>query len=621
LKTFLLAALLAVIASLEPRAALASSSTGAFHVTAKKIAFYSNRYVITADGDVHVTLSDGTDLRGSTFQMDLRLNYFVLGGDVKLAAGGASYDGAGFSEFFDFDRGYFIPYGDEPDRWTFSNGDYKNILRGREMPGDAFFFPDLSKDRVFLYASSATIDPHQSVRFAPANINFGLSFVQFPSYFLNFSPNPNFAANSLTGAIVDGPLDFAGGRHSLETLHLRYDSLNKAYFSYEQHLVSDNSYVAASINPLTRPQKDYNVFAYGRVGPKFNAEADFQEFTFQHDFSRPLSAGAYLNLRATLGLGHAFLQFNGDQYYASLLAQPAPGLLGDLYYGDPTHNWVPNHQNDASLTLTVLPHQIKLFPVNFRARASYGQAHDGISPLVSLSATGLPSLTGQSTAVNFPTIFTTGLGATAYTNPLTIYRYGNERLTTTAIYDRQFQFFSFPHHIDTTTTTVSLTDVYGTKFAAFLAYQIINTRDLYNSPALQNQVYPTGYIPISPLNGQAYPDWGTFTGQGTRRSLTESLIYTPTPFFNGTLTFRENKDFPQPIPYPQGYQGLQLDYTSRLLGLVNAPTVVGVAPYQGTLDLRFHIAPTLTLDVSRSYFFNFGGYYRWQNGFGFQISK
>jgi len=47
----------------------------------------------------------------------------------------------------------------------------------------------------------------------------------------------------------------------------------------------------------------------------------------------------------------------------------------------------------------------------------------------------------------------------------------------------------------------------------------------------------------------------------------------------------------------------------------------GVPPYQLTLDARYRFNSLLTLDVSRSYYFNFGGYQRWTPMFLFQVIK
>jgi hypothetical protein len=53
------------------------------------------------------------------------------------------------------------------------------------------------------------------------------------------------------------------------------------------------------------------------------------------------------------------------------------------------------------------------------------------------------------------------------------------------------------------------------------------------------------------------------------------------------------------------------------LGFVN----FGLAPYQLDLDLRYRFNRVLVLDISRTNYFNFGGFERWSPQFSFQIEK
>jgi len=110
-----------------------------------------------------------------------------------------SYDGAAFADFLPFRRVYFVPLDPVADRWTFLNGDYAHPEKGRVMPGDAFFLPDVSQIRPYIRAKGAVIDPVSSVSF-------------------------------------DAPYDFAGSDNALSTLHYRYDPRHHSYLPFEQHL-------------------------------------------------------------------------------------------------------------------------------------------------------------------------------------------------------------------------------------------------------------------------------------------------------------------------------------------------------------------------------------------------
>jgi len=574
----------------------------AFRVTARRVAFYSNRYIIGADDDVQLTLGDGTKVSGNTFFMDLRLNRFVIAGNVKVIAGGKEIDGVAFAEYFDFDRAYFIPITSEPDRWTFVAGDYAHPALGREMPGDTFFLPKLAGERVFLYASRVTIDPRESARFAPADINFGLTFAKFPSYFLDFSQNPNYAQNALPGAFADGPLDFAGGRHSLATAHIRYDSANGVFPAYEQHQFSTNHYLVASISPLTRPFKVYNFVGYDRISPGLQAQVFLQESAFQHGFKQPLAASAFGQVQLTGSLAHSYLQLRVDQYYDSLLVEPQPVVIGNspplYFYGDPTHNWVPDHPVDVTLNWVGYKWPVGKLPLFYQLRSSLGFVHNRDTPLQSLGG------------VAYHSIYSKSGGIDVTTKSLPIIRDPRHRdLYLTALFDKQRLYFSAPHHADTTTESVSLTKLFDPqKLALLVSYTNTNVGDFYGSQ--QALAYAVPQPAINPATGQLFPGYKSFKGFATTRSLIEQLVYTPNPTLAVNVSLRENRDFPEPIPG-----------VVQLVGDTVTFNNFGATPYQATLDVRYRFNRLLVLDVQRSYYFGFGGYERWQPQFSFLIEK
>lgn len=584
--------------SLAPSAP-AAPRFGAFSLTANEIDFYSARYILTANGNVVVRLSDGAILAGDTFAMDVRLNRFVIAGNVGLWAAGRYYEGAAFADFFDFDRQYFVPVVGEPDRWTYAHGDYAHPYRGREMPGDTFFLPDVSHDRVFISSKKVVVQPRESIKFVTPTINFGLAKLPWPSYFLNFTSNPNFAQNSLPGAFVDGPYDAFGGGHSLITAHLRYDNSNKLFFGVEGHQVSDRHYLVASISPVTRPFKQYNFDAFDRLSPKTEVQASFQESAFQPGFSMPLAATAYSNLRFTAGLPRSYLQLNADQYWMSLLRQPAPGINGLLYYGDPSHNWVPNHPNDATLSWTGFQNRVftKIPYLLFQTRAGLSTYHDGY---------GLFTLNGAPTVTEWGHFV--GLNVTAPSiylirDPSGLHRDVLLNLST----DKQRQWFSLPHHVDTTTSQASLSRAFDRHLSLLASYAITNVADFWGNN--QAVVYPSITSFQSPLTGQIYPSWSAFDGFQTTRSLITQLLYTPSTAFTTSIQYRYNHDFPEPIP------GL-----APVLGSL-AWQNYGFTPQQLTTDVRFRVTPTLTIDFTDAYFFNFGGIQKWTPGYQVQVLR
>ena len=216
--------------------------TGLIRLSADRVEFYYDRFVIEADGNVNIALPGSIVVKGDTFSMDLRLHRFLVAGNVTISDGAQTLHGAAMSDFLSFRRVYFVPVTDQPDRWTFLDNDFAHPQKGREMPGDAFFFPELGGARPYIRAQSAIINPDNYVTFRPASINTGIGYLPAPVYVLNFSKNPNLAQNSLSGANFDAPYPFAGNEQSISAVHFRYDNINKTYLSFEQHFASDKAY-------------------------------------------------------------------------------------------------------------------------------------------------------------------------------------------------------------------------------------------------------------------------------------------------------------------------------------------------------------------------------------------
>jgi hypothetical protein len=588
-----IASLLALVASFAlgaSRADAADVARDAFTLSAKSVTFYADRFVIVGDEDVDVLLADGTRITGDTFQMDLRLNRFIIAGSVRVQFGEQQIEGAAFSEFLDFHRTYFVPITTEPDRWTFVDGDFAHPLLGREMPGDVFALPDMSDEHPFIRSKRAVITPRESVRFTPATVNSGAGWIPTPNWFLNFSNNPNFVANSLSGANVDVPYSFAGSSHSLSTVHLRYDQYDHIFGAFEQHLVFDRGYVVGSINPITKPQKQYNIVAYDRASPTFAAQLLLQENAYQYGLNMPLSASAFVNLQLTKALHQSYLQFLGNLYFYSLLADPAPLT----YYGNPSFGWNPNHPVDWSLVWQGFDHRINKLPVSFRLRSGFGYTHNGVTPIQTLGG------------VAYPTVWQHLVGGTLYTAPLRLNRDKLSRDTLLNLsFDTQRQWFSSPHYIDTTSGAATVSKTFSRQFSVFVGYTITQTSDIYG--AQQLEAYPPT-IPTSLVTGETYPGYAAFRGLGTTRSLVGSLIFKASPRVAGSLIYRTNSDFPVPIPVPSYPPGT----------LVQSP--YGVSPQLLTGDLRIRISPTILLDFNRSYAFGWGNYHvtpQW----GFTIEK
>ncbi len=134
-------------------------------VNARRVEYFSNRAIISARGDVRISAPDGLVVTGDAFAMDLRLERFVVVGHVVLQTPAGRIAGAGLADFLPFRRIYFVPLEPSADRWTFLNGDFAHPEKGRIMPGDVFFLPDLSEERPFVIARRVDIDASSYARY------------------------------------------------------------------------------------------------------------------------------------------------------------------------------------------------------------------------------------------------------------------------------------------------------------------------------------------------------------------------------------------------------------------------------------------------------------------------
>jgi len=559
-------------------------------LSADQVQFYYDRFLIEADGNVKVNLAGGVHVSGDTFSMDLRLHRFLVAGNVTVTDGAQNLHGAALADFLSFRRIYFVPVSDQPDRWTYLDNDFAHPEKGREMPGDAFFFPDLGKSRPYIRSQSAVISPSNYATFRPASVDTGLGYLPAPVYVLNFSNNPNIAQNSLSGANFDAPYPFAGNQNSLSAVHFRYDNYNKTYFSFEQHFASDKAYAVFSVNPATKPSKFWNLLTSDRLGTQTQIQTFTQLHTFQSGLSMPVESSQYTNVTLTQALRRSYLQLSGNFYNQSLLDEPPL-----LYFHDPSHTFNAAHPVNMQLTLTSFDQRLGHLPLYERFRIGGLYIHD----IYGIQGYAAPSTGGCSSDPNNPSFCNPsgqpyGVGRDLWQNlfGLTLYtpsfKLGHDAFFN-GIFDKQ-RTWGPPHYVDTTHSTFSLSKLYGTHAVSYLQYDVRNVSDIYG----RNQLlaYPP-YVPI--VNGSAYPGFAAFRGLATYRTLTGGFAFTPNPDFAFALFARKHTDFPASIPF-----------------------YYGTPPYDISADLRVRVAPHTTLDISRTYYFNFANE-RWSPYFQIQV--
>ncbi len=174
-------------------------------------------------------------------------------------------------------------------------------------------------------------------------------------------------------------------------------------------------------------------------------------------------------------------------------------------------------------------------------------------------------------------------------------------------FDTQRQWMSVPHHINTQSTTLSLSRQFSRFVNSYLSYSVTNTSDLYNHG---------GYVPYAPPlpYGQVYQPFLSFRGAATLRTATLGTTYSASPNLVTTLTFSHHQDF------PAAYPGLFPQPPLNVLGQYTYTNYLGQPPWQLTGEVRARVLPHLVIDVQRTYFFHFGSQI-WSPQFVVQLSQ
>ncbi len=547
------------------------------HLHAAQVIYDADHFTIVARGQVELELPRGVKATARYFSMDLKANRYLLAGHVHLEGPNLKLDAAGVANFLEFQRVYVLASDHVPDHITYLDETFSQAIAGREMPGDAFALPENLSKHPQLVGKDVVIHPKSDVHFAMSELNTSVVTVPVPDYVINLSSNPNFSQNSLAGANFDASYPFAGSGNANTAFHLRVGGGNGVFGAIEQRLVSPRAYLVGSISPLNHSLKQYNLLGSYTLSPTLQIQTFAQEQAFQHGFSQPLNASLYLDIRTTQALKHSYLQYTIDQYYQSLLANPNNACN---CYGDGSHVFIPNHPIEMQLAWIGQDHKIAKLPLKYRLRSGYDYDHDqfGILPASASSTPGsitYTPLTPQGAAligVGVPTMTYSFIGGTISTPSYRLSRdsHGND-VYLNASFDTQRKSYSLPHQINTATTKISLSKSYGTKMSTYLAYTIAHTGDQYGSQ--QRLVYP---MPTDGLNPE-------FAGFATLRTLSQGFVYTPNPNFNSSLIFAETNDFPKTVP-----------------------TVFGPAPFSITGEVRAQLRPHLRVDLSRTYYYNFG---------------
>lgn len=561
--------------------ALPATASTLVRLTADHIDFYQDRYLLEADGHVRVTTSDGATITGDTFSMDLKLNRFLIASNVHLTSPGGNIDGAAIADFLDFHRIYFVPVIEKPDRWTYENGDFTHPLKGREMPGDVFYFPDLSHDKVSMSAKSATIGDKAFLRLSNVTQFIGHAGVALPSYYVYFGTNPDLGQNSLAGANLDLTWNAAGNANSITALHIRKDQQNGVYLSAEQHIAGPKGYAVFSVNPGTKLQHFWTLITDRRFGSRFQINTFSQLAQTGPLLQEPQDASTWSFVTATQALPQSYLQATAQFSNYNLIGPQQPSMS--------------NHPFQLHLSASTFQHRIAKTPLYESLSYSIGVNHDAL---------GLQQFGGYT----YTTLWDHAMNVNVF---LPNFKFGNRDYVYKTYYfnasvNKQYTWFSMPHWQASTTTTGSISRQFSREFNAYTSYSVQNTGDYYRIGGYEPPANP----PI--INGVPVDSILAFRGVSTLRTATFGAVYSANPNLVASVLYQHHQDFP--IPYP----GLFTLPPLNNLGEQQYQNYLGQPPNNITGDVRFLALPHVVLDVSREYYFNYGNM-RWTPLFSVQV--
>jgi hypothetical protein len=530
-------------------------------VSGDRVEYFGDDALVVARGNVAVMLPDGSRVSGDAFAMDLHQQRLLVAGHVRFFTASGEMDGAAISDFLAFGRVYFLPLVPAADKWTFFDGDYRSPAKGRDMPGDAFAFPDVQGRRPYVSGRAALIDAGTYVEVEPATtaILMGPDTPPLPAFGDNFSANPAFGQNALPGAAFDAPYPFYGSSHTLETVHARYDQ-NRAdpyYVSFEHHSVGDDgAYAVMALNALSQSDKQWNLLGYDPMGTRQALSLDAQLFSTQSGLSQPSASNGFADLEYLAALRRSSLLVDATQSYDAFVSGPV----------------LPDHPFVLGLQWSGYQTSLGRSGFTYRLTSGWSKVHD---------AFGVTGTAARDVETDF-------IGATIG-SPLLA---GPFKTNIYASASDEHTWLSFPNQVDAQTLLFSDSKEIAPKLYGVLSALVgsVRTGDpalVFASPNVATGLTPQ---PLSP-NGLPVEQFPTTSARAVDRTYAITASWQPTSKFQFGMTAAHSTYGPgQPF-----------------------------APSDISLDARANVTRSLFVTIGRVYYFNYLGQ-RWSPKFSIQVS-
>jgi hypothetical protein len=548
--TMVVAILACVVATPRP-----ASATETYRLSAKRVAFYTNTFILQGSGNVQVDIGGERQISADFFSMDVRGNRFVVAGNVHLRGPDVDDSFAALSVDLVAQRAYAIVANSAVERWAFSQNDFAHPQRDAQVPPDAFELP--------LITFPASKLGHKIIIGARSYIRYGSCVTQFiggagvyvpiPSCYVNAGDDPALAQSALAAANAGGEINLTGSANAVSGLFLIYDRVNGFYTALQENVASANAWAVFALTASGHP----GLSVIGALTPSdaFGVRVSTTVQSLAPTATSSITGFRYSDVRVSQALGPGYAEL-----FASTAADSGTGS-----------QFFPSQPSSAQFDFATPNEPIGSFAFG-TMRIGYGELHDtfGLQQLGPTNYTTL-GFGYLNAALSAPAIPIGG------TDPRRRFELG-------LLAGQAIQRFSIPHETAITTTAATLTKALGSSTVS-LGYSIANVADRYADQQL------------------AYPSFaGGFDGLATFRTLTLGATAEASPQLTTSFTLHVHDDFPKPA------QGLFPVVDAAPLGQNPYPYQLGEPPADVTLAVRLRLNPQLSLDITDTQFINARGW-------------
>jgi hypothetical protein len=532
-----------------------AAATETYRLSADRTAFYTNRFILQAVGNVQLDLGSGRHISADFFSMDIHGNRFIVAGNVQLHEPNVDEAFVALSADLVARRAYAIAVNDTLERWSFSENDFAHPQRDAQVPSDAFDLPLISEPATKL-GHKVTIGTRNYVRYGSCVTQFiggaGL-YIPVPDCYVNVGDDPDLAQSALAGSNLGGEISLTGSANAASGVFINYDRVNGLYAALQQNVSSPKAWAVLGVTASGHP--GLSIVAAATPSDSFGMRVSTDLQSLAATPTNAITSFRYSDLRLAQALPFGYAELfasSGTESGSGTTFRPTRPLSAQLDLASPN-----------------VPIGKAVFGT---MRLGYGEQHDpfGLQQLGPTNYTTL-GFAYLNAAISAPAIEIGG------SDPRRHFDLGV--LTSWTI-----QRFSIPHETTSVTTAISLSKDVGTTNLS-LGYTLSNVADRYADQQL------------------AYPIMaGGFNGLATFRTLAFGAAFEASPQFTASLIVRAHDDFPKPA------QNVFPVVEAAPLGQNPYPYQLGRPPVDVTLGFRVRINPQLSLDVTDTQFINAHGW-------------